>query len=266
MLYATPFLTAQVNALKKVARALDRDFMEIEKLQNSVRGSKDFVFNTYTRLEKNLRESFSEIRPNVAIFTPSDKITSKTYFAISPIEGIVNFAHGCPQFAVSVAYVENGEILSGIVYNPVLDELFFAAKGNGTFKEGARSHERLRVSANKELSSALISVGTVYQKERTEVSELLARVMQKTDHLRVSGTVSLDLAYVAAGRLDVAVSFHNHICSIAAGILLIKEAGGIVRFPQAKDKRVENLADIFSTGDLLASNFNLNQKIFEILK
>lgn len=266
MLYATPFVTAQVNALKKAARALDRDFMEIEQLQNSVRGSNDFVFNTYTRLETRLRESFAQLYPDVKIFTPSDKVTGKTYFAICPIEGIVNFAHGRPDFAVSVAYIENSEILSGIVYNPVSDELFFAAKGNGTFKEGARSHERMRVSAFKELDSALVGVGTGYDKNRAEVSNVLGAVTQKTDHLRVSGSVALDLAYVAAGRLDASVSFHNHICGIAAGILLVKEAGGIVRAPQTKDKRMENLAEILLSGDLLATNFNLSQKIFEIFK
>lgn len=266
MLYGTPFVTAQVNALKKAAHTLDRDFMEIEQLQNSVRGSKDFVFNTYTRLEKRLRESFAEIRPEVKIFTPSEQVSGKTYFAISPIEGIVNFAHGCPDFAVSVAYIEKGELLSGIVFNPVRDELYFASKGNGTFREGARSHERMRVSATKELEGALIGVANGYHQERAEVSKIAAVVMEKSGNVRSSGCVAQDLAYVAAGKLDASLSLHNHISSMAAGILLVKEAGGLVRAKGAKDVRVENVAEVLSTGDLSATNFNLTQKIFEIFK
>lgn len=266
MLYINPFLTSLVGAVRKAASYLDRDFNEIEKLQSSVRGSKNFVFNTYARLETRLKEEIGKLWPDTPMITQQSKINGDTYFALSPIEGIINFAHGNPNFALTVAYIEKGEIMAGVVYNPVLDEMFFAFKGNGAYKEGARSHERLRVSATKELEGASLSALAFFDKEPKQAADFYAQGMLKTGNLHISGCLPIDLAYLAAGKQDVALCLNAHICALAAGILLVKESGGVVRALSQKDNRSENLAEIFQTGCLAASNYELRQKVFENFK
>lgn len=266
MAYISPLLTAVVGAVKKSASSMDRDFSELEQLQNSVRGNKNFVFGTYSRIEKNLKAELAKIKPDAPIFTPNGKVVGDSYFAISPIEGLINFAHGNPDFAVSVALVENGALICAVVYNPARDETFFAEKGKGAYKEGYRNHERLRVSAVKELDGALISATSSYAENIAEASKLHAQIAAKTGNLRISGCIAQDLAYMAGGKADAVIGLNNHICSIAAGMLLVKEAGGSVRAVKQKDIRVESLPEIFKTGDLVAVNFNLNQKVFEIFK
>ncbi len=266
MPYISPLLTSIVEATKKSASSLDRDFAELEQLQNSVKSIKNFVLNSYSRLEQNLKVELSKIRPDIPVFTPSTKIAGKSYFAVSPIEGLINFAHGNPDFAVSVALIENDEIIAAVVYNPARDETFFAAKGKGAYKEGYRNHERLRVSSAKDLDSALIVSTSTFTKKATDLSKIHSAVLQKTGNLRISGSVALDLAYLSGGKFDASISLENHFCSIAAGILMVKEAGGSIRSTSQKDIRVEDMPNIMKTGNLIASNFNLNQKIFEIFK
>ena len=260
MSYISPLLTSFVNAVKKSASSLDRDFNELEKLQNSIKGNKNFVFNSYSRIEKNLKTELAKIRPDLPIFTPSDKVSGVSYFAISPIDGLMNFAHGNPNFAVCAALIENNVVICSVVYNPSRDETFFAEKGKGAYKEGYRNHERLRVSATKELDQALFAAAV------SEDPKVLTSIITKTGDARISGALSQDLAYLAGGKLDACICLNAHIATISAGILLVKEAGGSVRSVEQKDTRVEDLAQIFNTGNLVASNFNLNQKVFEIFK
>jgi myo-inositol-1(or 4)-monophosphatase len=267
MAYVSPLLTSIVEAVKKSASSLDRDFYELEKLQNSIRGNKNFVMNSYMRLVQNLKNELAQVRPNLPIFTPNDKVVGTSYFAVSPIEGIVNFAHGHPDFAVSVALVEDDVILDAVVYNPVRDETFFAEKGKGAYKEGYRNHERLRVSATKDLDGALVASTSSFGKDNfKEVAGIHQAVLKKTGNLRISGSLAMDLAYLAGGKYDASISFGNHICSMAGGLLLVKEAGGSIRAIGQKDIRTEDLNAVMATGDLIAVNFNLNQKVFEILK
>ena len=266
MHYISPLLTNIADATKKSAFMLDRDFAELEQLQNSVNSIKTFVMNAYSKVEQNLKTELQKIRPDIPVFTPSSKVVGQSYFAISPIEGLINFAHGNADFAVSVALVENDKIVCGVIYNPARDEMFFAAAGKGAFKEGARNHERLRVSSVKDVASALIVSTSSYEDNSAIVSDIYARVLKKTGNLRISGCVALDLAYVAGGKYDGLISTNNHICSIAAGILMLKEAGGSVRSTHPKDVRLEDIKEIFDSGSLIGTNFNLNQKIFEIFK
>lgn len=267
MSYISPLLTAFVSAVKKSASSIDRDFNELEKLQNSIRGNKNFVFNSFSRLEQNLKVELGKVRPDLPVFTPNDKVAGNSYFAVSPIEGLINYAHGNPDFAVSAALVENGAIICAVVYNPVRDETFFAEKGKGAYKEGYRSHERLRVSSVKDLNGALLTSTSSFDAENFEQTvRLHQNILKATGNLRISGSVALDLAYLAGGKFDGSISLKNHICSIAGGMLLVKEAGGSVRAVKQKDNRVEDLETIFKSGDLIAVNFNLNQKVFEIFK
>ena len=264
MSYISPLLTSFVNAVKKSASSLDRDFNELEQLQNSIKGNKNFVFNSYSRIEKNLKTELAKIRPDMPIFSSADKVTGTSYFAISPIDGIANFAHGNPNFTVAAAMVENNVIICSVVYNPAKDETFFAEKGKGAFKEGYRNHERLRVSSTKELNGALVSA--TISENNPENIKALNSIIAKSSDLRISGSLAQDLAYLAGGKFDAVVSFSAHISSMAAGILLVKEAGGSVRNKEQKDIRVEDLEQIFKNGNLIASNFNLNQKVFEFFK
>ncbi len=266
MSYISPLLTAVVGAVKKSASSLDRDFRELEQLQNSIRGNKNFVFNSYSRIEKNLKIELGKIRPDIPVYTPNDNVSGASYFAISPIEGLLNFAHGNPEFAVSAALIEQENIICGVVYNPARDETFFAEKGKGAFKEGYRNHERLRVSAVQELGSALVNSTSNYKENVAETAKLHTEILSKTGNLRISGCIALDLAYLAGGKYDASLSLNNHICSMVAGLLLVKEAGGAVRGLKQKDARIEDLKEIFKNGNLVATNFNLNQKIFEIFK
>lgn len=266
MSYISPLLTAVVGAVKKSASSLDRDFSELEQLQNSVRGNKNFVFNSYSRIEKNLKVELGKIRPDIPVYTPNDKVSGTSYFAVSPIEGLINFAHGNPEFAVSVALIENAVLICGVVYNPARDETFFAEKGKGAYKEGYRNHERLRVSAAKELEGALISSTGGYMENSDDAAKLHAAILKKSGDLRLSGCIALDLAYLAGGKYDASLSLNNHVCSMAAGLLLVKEAGGAIRGMAQKDMRVEDLKEIFKNGNLSASNFNLSPKVAEIFK
>jgi len=266
MAYLSPLLTSVVEAVKKSTSSLDRDFAELEKLQNSVKSIKTFVFNSYTRLEQNLKAELHKIRADIPVYTTSDKVVGKSYFAVSPIEGLINFAHGNADFAVSVALIENGEIVCGVIYNPARDETFFAQTGMGAFKEGYRNHERLRVSSLKELESALIASTSNFNKDSTLLANIHAAVLKKTGNLRISGSIALDLAYLAGGKFDALISTENHICSMIAGILMLREAGGSIRSIGQKDIRIDGLTEVLQTGSLIATNFNLNQKIFEIFK
>lgn len=266
MSYISPLLTGIVEAVKKSASSLDRDFAELEKLQNSVKGIKNFVFNSYLRIEQNLKVELSKIRPDIPVFTTADKVVGQAFFAVSPIEGIINFAHGNADFAVSVALVENGAPVCGVIYNPAKDETFFAQSGKGAFKEGYRNHERLRVSSVKELSNALICSTSSFEKDSKALSKIHAQILQKTQNLRISGCTALDLAYLAGGKFDAFVGLSCHMCSICAGILMVKESGGAIRALGQKDTRVEDLPAVYEEGNLVATNFNLNQKIFDVFK
>lgn len=182
---------------------------------------------------------------------------------------MVNFAHGIPYFAVSVATYENGQITAGVVYNPVTEECYFAERGSGAYKEGFRNHVRLRVSARKELGECMVVAKTlpVYEHEH-EVEccrKIQAHLVPKVNACRSFGATTLDLAYVAAGKLDAVVSSSNQTSEIAAGLLLVKEAGGTVLDIDQKDVRSEDLDTVLRSGDIIACNANIGKKISDLL-
>lgn len=264
MSYISPSLTLLISAVKKAANSLNRDFSEIEKLQSSVKNHKEFVVASYGKIERALRNELGKIRPDYAIVNDSASLKG-TCFVVSPLDGLSNFAHGIAHFAVSVAVCENGVITSAVVYNPANDELFFAEKGKGAYKEGFRNHERLRVSSRKDLPDALIATLVSYKKDIKEYFDLNNRLVSATDNIRVFGSVALDLAYVASGKLDAAVSLANQFSGFAAGLLLVKEAGGYIYDVNQKDIRTENLSEVMDSGNLIAVNAELGKKVFELL-
>lgn len=266
MSYISPTLTLLTSAVKKAANSLNRDFSEIEKLQSSVKNHKEFVVASYGKIDRAIRIELGKIKPDYAIVMDNQTKPQGPYFIVSPLDGLSNFAHGIPSFALSAAICENDVISSSVVYSPASDELYFAEKGKGAYKEGVRSHERLRVSARKDLSDSLISTLISYKKEADVAIDLTNRIIKATDNIRISGCIALDLAYVAAGKLDASISYANQANNFAAGMLLVKEAGGYVYDINQKDSRSENLAEVMESGDLIAVNAELSKKVFELLK
>ena len=208
-------LNIMIKAAEKASKSIIRDFGEVEKLQVSKKGPTDFVTKTDKYVEKILIEELSKTKKNFSFLAEeSGSIKNKdkeNIWIIDPIDGTTNFLHGIPHFAICIAHQSKGEILSGLIFDPIKDEMFFAEKDKGAFL----NNQRLRVSKKNLLDDCLFSSNH----EGVKFTDL---------NMRYSGCAALDLAYVAAGRLDG--FFHNKInlWDIAAGEILVKEAGGTV--------------------------------------
>ncbi len=253
MSYMSTNLNFLITAVKKVGNSLTRDFNEIEQLQSSLRGHQEFAKAAYDRMSKNLRTELQKGRPTFAVVIGKEPTPAHTsYFLVSPLDGMLNFMHGIPYFAVSVAVVENNVVTAGVIYNPATADLYFSEKGKGAFKEGYRNQERLRVSSRREMSEALIGAKD-------------CAMQYSAAGLRINGCLSLDLAYVASGKLDAVVSAENTADTIAAGMLLVKEAGGAVYELHQQDIRSDNLASVLSSGSVIAANAVLGGKVHELL-
>ena len=269
MSYLSANLNMLINAVKKASASLNRDFSEVEKLQSSVRGYKEFVASAIKKVENNLQVELSKSRPNYAFAENNKPQPSGPHFIVSALDGVVNFAHGIPYFAVSVATYENGQITAAVIYNPATEDCYFAERGRGAYKEGFRNHERLRVSARKDLSECMISARTLPLHENDHeiaaARKIQAQIVPQVNSCRNFGSTALDLAYVAAGKLDAVVSSGNMASEIAAGLLLVKEAGGAVYDIDQKDIRSEDLDLILRSGDVIACNANVGKKISDLL-
>lgn len=265
--YLSPSMTLLINAVKKASASLDRDFNEIEQLQSSIKGYKEFVLKTYGKVSKALQIELGKIHPDYPLISEAEKLPSSgNCWLVNPLDGLMNFVHGIPHFAVSVAAYENKKMTAAVIYNPALDNLYFAEKGKGAFKEGYRSNERLRVSARKELSEALIGTLVSYKKNVAEYDELHKKIITACDNARIFGSCALDLAYVASGKLDAHVSLNNKLADFAAGLLLVKEAGGYIFDINQRDVRSENLDLIMHSGNLVVTNAELSKKVCELFK
>ena len=236
-------LNIMIKACEKASKVIIRDFGEIENLQVSKKGPKDFVTKTDKRVEKILIEELSKAKKNYTIITEESGLIKKTdednIWIIDPIDGTTNFLHGIPHFAISIALKCKNEIKSGIIFDPIKNEMFYAEKNNGSFF----NNHRVRVSKKIELDDCLFATNH----EGAKYSEL---------NLRYTGCAALDLAYVGCGRLDG--YFHNkiNIWDIAAGILIVNEAGGKVN-----DINKSNIQNI----NIRASNNNIHTKMLEKL-
>ncbi len=208
-------LNIMIKAAEKASRALIRDFGEIEKLQVSIKGPADFVSNADLKAEKIIIEELKKARPYYSIVSEEDgSETNKdknNVWIIDPIDGTTNFLHGIPHFAISIALKSGDEIVSGLIYDPIKDEMFYAEKENGAFF----NNKRIRVSKKREVSTCLFATGG---KSDNEVNL----------PIRKSGSAALDIAYVAAGRYDGYFQNDLNLWDIAAGIIIVKEAGGII--------------------------------------
>ena len=204
-----------IKAAEKASKSIIRDFGEVEKLQVSKKGPYDFVTKTDKQVEKVLIEELSKIKKNYSFLSEEvGTIKNKdkeNVWIIDPIDGTTNFLHGIPHFAICIALQSRGEIVSGLIFDPIKDEMYYSEKNKGAFL----NNQRLRVSKKSSLDDCLFSSNH----EGVKFSDF---------NMRYSGCAALDLAYVASGRLDG--FFHNkiNIWDVAAGALLVKEAGGIV--------------------------------------
>ena len=208
-------LNIMIKASEKASKILIRDFGEIEKLQISVKGPSDFVSSADTKAEKIIISELMKTKKNYSILSEEDgsKINtdSKNVWIIDPIDGTTNFLHGVPHFAISIALKSDNEIVSGVIYDPIKDEMFYAEKNNGAFF----NNKRIKVSKKKNIQSCLFGTGG---KEKIE-TDLITRK---------SGSAALDMAYVAAGRYDGYFQNNLNLWDIAAGIIIVKEAGGTI--------------------------------------
>ena len=248
-----------VKACRKAAKIIIRDFGEIENLQVSLKGPGDFVTNCDKKVEKILIEELQKARPNYSIL--SEEIgeinnDSPNRWIIDPIDGTANFLHGIPHFAISVGLEEKNEIISGIIYDPIKDEMFTAEKGQGAWL----NDRRLRVSDRTNMLEMLFATGMPFgTKEGLKITlEELEKLMPKCAGVRRQGAAALDLAYVAAGRLDGYWERGLNAWDIAAGLLIAKEAGALI------EDFVNPLESPLLSGSLICAN-NLIFRNFALL-
>jgi myo-inositol-1(or 4)-monophosphatase len=245
---ASATMNVMIAAARKAARALARDFGEIENLQVSRKGPSDFVTSADLKAEKTIFEELSKARPGYGFVMEERGVvegTDKTNrWLVDPLDGTTNFLHAIPHFAISIGLEREGVLVAGVVYNVVRDELFWAEKGAGAYL----NDRRLRVANRSDMRDALFATGTPFNGKPGHATALgeIERVIAKTAGIRRFGAAALDLAYVAAGRFDGYWERGLNAWDIAAGAVLVREAGGVVTEIDGDD--------FMKTGAVLASN------------
>ncbi len=230
MALKSPIINVMEAAARKAARGLIRDFGEVEQLQVSRKGPADFVSAADLRVERVLTAELTKARPRFSLLMEESGARSGSdtdeAWIVDPIDGTTNFLHGIPHFAITVAHRRGDEIVAGIVYQPLLDEFFWAEKNIGAYL----NNRRLRVSARQHMADALIATGLPFKgrPKHPEYLKTLAAVLPKVAGVRRFGSAALDLAWVAAGRYDGFGEVELSPWDIAAGILLVREAGGSI--------------------------------------
>jgi myo-inositol-1(or 4)-monophosphatase len=250
---SSPLMTVMINAARKAARGIQRDFGEVENLQVSRKGPGDFVTKSDKRTERILKDELLKARPSFGMLAEEGGALhgpdSDHRWIVDPIDGTTNFIHGLPLIAISIALERKNEIVAGLIYNPIMDELFTAERGRGAMLNERR---RLRVSARTELKGALLSCGLPHDSKddfRSFNRELMS-IQGHVGGIRRTGSACLDLAYVAAGRFDGFWERGLKEWDIAAGMLLVREAGGRV-------VDLDGNPDPMLTGNILAANAEL---------
>ena len=236
-------LNIMIKASEKASKTLIRDFGEVEKLQVSVKGPSDFVSSADIKAEKIIINELIKAKKNYSIISEEgggNNQDSENVWIIDPIDGTTNFLHGIPHFAISIALKSKNEIVSGLIYDPIKDEMFYAEKNNGAFF----NNQRIKVSKKKDINNCLFATGGRKKKQVDLVT-------------RKSGSAALDMAYVAAGRYDGYFQNNLNLWDIAAGIIIVKEAGGIVN--EINLSKNDNIK-------IRASNTSINEKMLEKIK
>lgn len=251
-----PIINVMEAAARKAARGLQRDFGEVENLQVSRKGPADFVSAADLRAERILVEELSRARPRFGIVMEEGSSRKgedeHNRWIVDPLDGTTNFLHGIPHFAISIAHERDGEILAAAIFEPLRDELFWSEKGSGAYL----NHSRLRVSAREHLSDSLIATGLPFKgnAKHPDYVATLDAVIPEVAGVRRFGSAALDLAWTAAGRYDGFWEFGLEPWDIAAGILIVREAGGRVT-------EIDGGANMLESGHVLATNTRLHDKL-----
>ena len=232
-----------IKASEKASKILIRDFGEIEKLQVSKKGPSDFVTNSDFKAEKLIIDELKKARPKYSIVSEESGVENNkdksNSWIIDPIDGTVNFLHGIPHFAISIALKSNNEIVSGLIFDPIKNEMFYAEKNNGAFF----NNQRIKVSKKNDIKDCLFATGGKLKNE-PDIT------------YRKSGSAALDMAYVAAGRYDGYFQNHLNLWDIAAGIILVREAGGMLNeIDLSENKKIK----------IIASSTDINSKFLQKL-
>jgi myo-inositol-1(or 4)-monophosphatase len=248
------------RAVRKAARSLIHDFGEVENLQVSMKGPGDFVSTADMQAERILKTELSKARPGYGFLLEEGGVTQgdgKHRWIVDPLDGTTNFLHGIPHFCISVALERDGDLAAGMIYDPMKDELFHAEKGTGAFV----NDRRLRVSARPHLGDSVIGTGIPFRERgnHPHYLKLLEAVMGSTAGVRRMGAAALDLAYVAAGRFDGFFEIGLSPWDTAAGIVLVREAGGTVT-------EIDGGRDMLQSGNVLASNTRLAEPLGKLLR
>jgi len=254
-------INVMIKAARRAGRSLSRDLGEIENLQVSLKGPANFVSAADKRAEEMLYSDLTKARPGYGFIgeeggTREGQDKTHTWI-VDPLDGTTNFLHGIPQFAISIGLQREGTVIAGVIYNPATDELYVAERGKGAFLNDTR----LRVAARKELKDCVVACGLPHigrgdhELSRREMAALQTRVAG----LRRFGAASLDLAYVAAGRLDGYWERNLKPWDMAAGMILIREAGGVV-------SDIQTPGDPLVSGDVVCGNETIHAALTNILR
>ena len=260
MALVSPTLNVMITAARKAGRSLIRDFGEVEQLQVSIKGPANFVSIADHKAEEIIFKELSKARPGYGFLMEERGLVEgadKTHrWLVDPLDGTTNFLHSHPMFAVSIGLEREGQLIAGVIYNPASDELFTAEKGKGAFV----NDRRLRVAARKSIGDALVATGIPHRGRPGHPKFLkeMETVMREVAGIRRSGSAALDLAFVAAGRSDGYWERNLQPWDLAAGIVLIREAGGFVSDLDGGEKMLE-------TGDVLAANSTLQKVLLPMI-
>ena len=256
---ASALMNVMIAAARKAGRSLTRDFNEAEQLQVSVKGPANFVSAADHRAEEILFTELSKSRPGYGFVMEErgevEGADKSHRWIIDPLDGTTNFLHSIPIFAISIALERAGELVAAVVFNPVMDETYTAEKGKGAFL----NDRRLRVANRRKLDDCVMATGIPYQPEgHRQFLDEVGRVMARTAGVRRCGAAAIDLAWVAAGRFDGFWERQLSPWDVAAGALLVREAGGYVTDPDGKDRFLES-------GDIVAANPTIHKALLSLL-
>lgn len=261
MMVRSPLLNVMMGAARKAGRGIVRDFGEVEKLQVSMKGTSDFVSSADTKAEKVVRQELKKGRPGFGFLLEEGGELAgedKSHrWIVDPIDGTTNFLHGIPHFAISIGLERDGELVAGVIYEPISDSMFHAEKGAGAFL----NEWRLRVSARRKMEDAVLTTGIPHRGrsgQDTFIKELDV-AMRACAGVRRFGSAALDLAYVAAGRCEGYWESGLKPWDIAAGIVMVREAGGYVTDFDGKN-------GMLATGDIVAANDHLQRPLLKLLR
>ena len=256
----SPQINLIIKACMKASRSLIRDFGEIENLQVSTKGPGDFVTSADKRTEKILIDELQKAHPEYGIITEETGIINKSNtekrWVIDPIDGTMNFLNGIPQFAISIGYEEKGEIICGVIFNPIKNEMFIAEKGNGAYL----NNSRIRVSNKNKIKDALLVTGGPKgnSKIKNKIFSEYINVSNNVSNVRKFGSAALDMAYVACGRFDGFWQRELNYWDVAAGIIILKEAGGFINFfEEDKNNPLKK--------NIIASNSNIHNELLDLI-